>query len=167
MTNMNWDRVRKETQIKRCGSEWLGEDPWVPTIGPQTKAPVGDGRGIKSKSASHAGILSGSRPLNRIAGCTCKKAVGFNGQHKKTCPLRNGALRRVAPQKSLKPAPAEEHTPRIKRQLSAVGDFLSSLERQTNANCAGAELHRENIRKLIQVLQKELNDAADSHFRTV
>jgi len=159
MTSMNWDRVRKETQIKRYGAEWLGEDPWVPTIGPNENAPVGDLIRNTSKSASHAGTLSGSRPLNRIDACTCKKAVGFSGQHKKSCPLHRGTLHRVARQKGLTAASIEEHTPRIKRQLSAVRDFLISLESQTSPHCSGAELHREKIKTLIQVLQEELNGA--------
>ena len=71
---MNWDRVRKENLILKHGSAWVES-------GKVTDPPSGS----KSKvQKANSRMLGPSMP-----GCTCGKATGFVGSHKKRCPLAN------------------------------------------------------------------------------
>ena len=126
MARMNWDRVRKESQARRSGSEWVGSDG--PGLGPTAE----------SKPPSIRKASFGRSPLGRIPGCACKKTVGFVGQHKKFCPLRKNHGPDVHPRTD--PDRALGGYPEcIKKQLSAVSDFISSLQSQVNADRRMAE----------------------------
>lgn len=150
MARMNWDRVRKESQARRSGSEWVGSDG--PGLGPTAE----------SKPPSIRKASLGRSPLGRIPGCACKKPVGFVGQHRKFCPLRKNHVPDVHPRTD--PDRALGGYPEcIKKQLSAVSDFISSLQSQVNADHRAAESHQENIRRLIQVLQDELRDPSNAN----
>src|SRR5712675_1310010 len=72
---MNWDRVRKENQTKRSGSAWIGLDAMGSTLS-KTIKPSGKKKSPKKK-----------HPVgwSRMPGCTCGKAIGFGGSHKKKC----------------------------------------------------------------------------------
>jgi hypothetical protein len=134
MTRMNWDRVRKEHQAQRSGSEWFGQD------------------GLLSEtSLSALQARSGDVP-----GCTCNKKVGFIGQHKKYCLLR----KRLKPTASIRgrivPTAPINYPQQIKDQLAALSDFFSSLEVLLKSGRGNAEVHRDNIRRLIKVLQAGL-----------
>jgi len=145
MARMNWDRVRKENQARRSGSEWIASDG--PGLGPTAES--------KPPSIRKAGFARS--PLGRMPGCTCKKTVGYAGEHKKICPLRKSHVLDAHPRTT--PDPTRREYPEcIKKQLSAVGDFLSSLQSQMNADHRIAESHEKSIRRLIQVLQDELRD---------
>src|SRR5208337_2926442 len=118
MAKMRWDRVRKENQARRSGSEWVGSDGLgVGSVTFDLKPPL-----IRRAvfRISH---------LGRMPGCTCKKTVGFVGQHRKTCSLRTSPGSDVHPRTTPDPA-SREYPECIKKQLSAVGDFLSSLQSQ-------------------------------------
>jgi len=149
MARMNWDRVRKESQARRSGSEWVGSDG--PGLGPTAV----------SKPPSIRKASFGRSPLSRIPGCACKKAVGFVGQHKKFCPLRKNHVPDVH-SRTIPDPPNREYPLCIKKQLSAVSDFISSLQSQVNADHRSAESHQTNIRRLIQVLQDELRDPSNA-----
>jgi hypothetical protein len=142
MARMNWDRVRKETQARRSGSEWVGSDD--PGLGPTSGlGPSSPTKGFFEKNS-----------LGRMPGCACRKTVGFLGQHKKFCPLRQSHGPVANPPTTRRPH--REYPDGIKKQLSALRDFLSSL--QANADHRGGESHQNMIRRLIQVLQGELHD---------
>lgn len=149
MARMNWDRVRKEDQARRSGSEWVGSDGLGPGNVTESRPPLVNRPPLIKR------VALGRSLVNRMPGCTCRKTVGFNGQHKKFCPLRNRPKLNAHPQTHSEPV-LTEYPERIKRQLSAVGDFLSSLQGQMNADDGIAESHQKNIRRLIQVLQDEL-----------
>ena len=74
---MNWDRVRRETQAKRSGSEWIGSDA------------VGVMAGEEIKSSQQSKAVKRNRPFGqpRMPSCLCGKVIGFKGSHKKKCPL--------------------------------------------------------------------------------
>jgi len=133
MTRMNWDRVRKEHQAERSGSEWFGQDGLLSETELST---------LQARSCS-------------VPGCTCNKKVGFTGQHKKYCLLRKRLKPTAMPRAIMASAPIQ-YPQQIKDQLSALSDFFSSLENQVKSGRGNAEVHRDNIRKLIRVLQAEL-----------
>jgi hypothetical protein len=84
LAKMNWDRVKKESQERRSGAEWIGTD------GPGLE-PRGESKRPKRPSPKPPllirPIVQGSTP-GGMPGCVCKKAVGFVGLHRKSCPLR-------------------------------------------------------------------------------
>lgn len=149
MAKMRWDRVRKENQARRSGSEWVGSDS--PGLGPAA---------FDSKPPLIRKAVFGRSCLVRMPGCACNKIVGFVGQHRKTCSLRTSPGP-VHPRTTSDPA-HREYPECIKKQLSVVGDFLSSLQSQMNADHRIAESHQKNIRRLIQVLQDELRGTSNS-----
>jgi len=145
MSKMNWDRVRKENQARRSGSEWISLDG---SGYPPEPDPPSTRKEVIRKKPSPA----------RMLGCACKKTVGFVGQHKKRCPLRKDNVSDTPAWNTPDPV-LGKHSDGIKKQLSALGDFLSSLETHANAGHRSDESHKETIRRLIQVLQDELREA--------
>jgi hypothetical protein len=80
---MNWERVRKEGLARAHGSEWA--DP------PEVILPASaDGGLVESRQTPERPRRSRYRVTTSVAsgmvGCTCGKAVGFWGAHKKKCP---------------------------------------------------------------------------------
>ena len=144
MAKMNWDRVKKENQVRRAGSEWISSDDsgFTPEQDPQ---PV--------KKAFRRSLPA------RVPGCACNKQLGFVGQHRKKCPLRKDSPRNAFVQTG-DSRTVREHPVCIKKQLSAVGDFLSSLQRQEKAGYRFDESHKATVLRLIQVLQEELENAS-------
>lgn len=71
-SRMNWDRVRKESLARVHGSEWV--NPYAKEAPPTRKK--------KANRRKKRVRLGPAMP-----GCTCGKSVGFQGQHKKRCPL--------------------------------------------------------------------------------
>ena len=149
MARMNWDRVRKESQAKRSGSEWIGSDD-LGLIFSAEPSPPSTKRGGSRRSE-----------FAKMPGCACQKAVGFVGQHRKICPLRKGPGLNVHP-KAASDRTQKEYPQSIKNQLSAVGDFLSSLQSQMHADRRFTESHRQNTERLIQVLQEELRNTSNA-----
>lgn len=147
MARMNWDRVRKENQARRSGSEWIASGEQVSGLTAEPKPPF------------TRKVFSGRIPPCRMPGCACRKTTGFFGQHKKFCPLRKSPNPDVQTETTPNTARGE-YPESIKKQLSAVSDFLSSLQSHMNAGTMIAEPHRKIIRKLIQVLQSELSDTS-------
>jgi hypothetical protein len=82
---MNWDRVRKETQTRRSGSEWIGSD----AVGATPSKEIRPSRQRQSLKRSQP--PGRSRMLDR----KCGKVIGFRGSHKKKCPLSNGLNLRI------------------------------------------------------------------------
>jgi hypothetical protein len=74
---MNWDRVRKENQIGRSGSTWIGSDALSQTPSREVKS-------SRKRKSTKKRQPSG---WAKIPGCTCGKALGFQGSHKKKCPF--------------------------------------------------------------------------------
>ena len=73
---MNWDRVRVETLAHVHGSEW---------ISPFADATLAHNKKRSKKKQTRCKKIV---PLAaRMVGCTCGKAIGFIGLHKKRCPL--------------------------------------------------------------------------------
>jgi hypothetical protein len=70
---MNWERVHKEDLARKHGSEWAGQEQSV-----SSKA----GKKSRTKPRPHGTIING---------CTCRKHVGFVGEHQRSCPLRGSA----------------------------------------------------------------------------
>jgi hypothetical protein len=143
---MNWDRVRKENQSRRQGSEWIG-----PAL--ELKRDSGS-KPSPTKKAAPARIHFGRVSM---PGCTCKKTVGFIGLHKKKCPLGKGNQ----PQSLLpaKPGPTlRQFAECIQKvgQLAAVQDFLSSLQKKVNEDRTTSKADRVTARELIRVLQHDL-----------
>ena len=148
MTRMNWDRVRKESQVKRFGSEWIATGDLGPGIAVEPVRPP------KRKA------IQRRIPVERMPGCTCKKPIGFTGQHKKNCPLCKNQARGINPHSTSQSA-WTSYPQRVKRQLCAIDQFLSSMHAQMNGNGrVVVKEHQENIQKLIQILQDELQTTA-------
>jgi hypothetical protein len=145
MAKMNWDRVKKENQVRRSGSEWISSDDSGFTPEPDP-LPV------------RKAVFRRSLPA-RLPGCACNKRLGFVGQHRKKCPLRKDRAPNAFVQTGDSRA-VREHPVCIKKQLSAVGDFLSSLQSQEKAGYRFDESHKVTVRRLIQVLQEELENAS-------
>jgi len=100
LAKMNWDRVRKESQERRSGSEWIGIDNAAPQPGGKPLKPKGPSPTHPSPDHLLPRHLSPMMPptrtvrrspISRMPGCVCKKAVGFAGLHKKRCPLAKSA----------------------------------------------------------------------------
>jgi hypothetical protein len=94
-----------------------------------------------------------------MRGCTCKKAVGFIGLHKKKCPLSKNNQ----PQSDLH----AESGPTLRQfaecvkkvgQLSAVKNFLSFLQKEVDRDRKVGTVDRENAQQLIRTLQNELTN---------
>jgi hypothetical protein len=150
MAKMNWDRVKKENQVRRSGSEWISSDDsgFTPEPDPLPVSPL----------PVRKAVFRRSFPA-RVPGCACNKRLGFVGQHRKKCPLRKDR----APNGFVQTGDSRvvrEHPVCIKKQLSAVGDFLSSLQSQEKAGYRFDESHKVTVRRLIQVLQEELENAS-------
>jgi len=79
---MNWDRVRKESLARSHGSTWTPSvvelARWNEKSRTKKKQKRRKKRQARKVSAAHL-----------MPGCTCGKEIGFSGQHKSTCPLRN------------------------------------------------------------------------------
>jgi len=145
MAKMNWDRVRRESQAKRSGSEWIGSDDLgVTPIALEPRLPV------------TADAFPRRNAFRKMSGCLCTETVNFVGQHRKYCPFRkqsrSDAHLRISPQPFVR-----KNADCIRKQLSAVHDFLSTL--QANEKDRTVESHQKNIRTLIRVLQEELRNA--------
>lgn len=93
---LNWERVRKENLSRLHGSEWV--KPSDDTLLSLAWKSNENGKGKQKKNKKKKlgwGLKGKSRRLpkvvplaKRMVGCTCGKAIGFTGQHKKSCPLR-------------------------------------------------------------------------------
>ncbi len=82
---MNWDRVRKESQTRRSGSEWIGSDAVGTTPGKEIKS-------SRQRQYVQTGQPSGR---SRMPGCFCGKVTGFRESHKKRCPLSKSLNLRI------------------------------------------------------------------------
>lgn len=80
---MNWDRVRSENRAQLHGSEHVDTASRVLTATGQVAPPV---KTDKKRKGKKKGI---SRTGRVMPDCTCGKRIGFTGQHKSECPLRN------------------------------------------------------------------------------
>lgn len=145
---MNWDRVRKENQARRNGSEW--PEPAL-ELRPR----------VKSKPSPTKKIVSSRIPLGRVSmpGCTCKKAVGFTGLHKKKCPLNKSKQ----PQSDLH----TESGPTLRQfaecikkvgQLPATQNFLSILQKDLERDPKITKADRQTAQQLIRALQEGLTN---------
>lgn len=143
---MNWDRVKKENQARRNGSEW--PEP-VFNLKP----------GIKSKPSSTKKAAPARIRFGRvlIPGCTCEKAVGFIGLHKKKCPLSKGNLSQSDSHAKTGPT-LRQFAECIQKvgQLAAVQDFLSSLRKKVDEDRTTSKADRVTARELIRTLQNDL-----------
>lgn len=74
---MNWDRVRKESLVRSHGSAWV---PSVVEL---------DRWGRKKKKGKKKRNARGLIVHSPMPGCSCAKPIGFKGQHKAKCSLRN------------------------------------------------------------------------------
>ena len=79
---MNWDHVRKENLVQSHGSAWV---PSVVELDRWNRKKKQQGRIRKRKVRVLRRVL-GHRMM---PGCLCRKPIGFTGQHKARCPLRN------------------------------------------------------------------------------
>ena len=68
---MNWDRVRKEAQSMRFGTDWIGSDAVGPRPG-HTAKPLSKGEAAKKRQALGRG---------RAPGYTCGKVIGCSSSH--------------------------------------------------------------------------------------
>jgi hypothetical protein len=125
---MNWDRVRKETLVRRHGSAWIPSvvelDEW------RRKKKQKNGK-KKRKVASPRGL-----PAHRLMpGCLCDKPIGFTGQHKAKCPLRNcesdiqPVNSKIAPITSYEPGNPEAAVCQNGSKLLTLSDLAIRLNR--------------------------------------
>jgi hypothetical protein len=142
---MNWDRVRKESQTRRSGSDWIGADAVGPTPGKQIKP-------SQNKKAAKIIRTSG---LSRIPDCTCGKATGFVGKHKKTCLLSQRVNSRANP--SLGRHPFTDCIKRAGDLLPARG-FLLSLQSELRLAQNIPLGDRPGAQKLVRALLDSLDD---------
>jgi hypothetical protein len=146
---MNWDRVRKENQSRRSGTEWIGSE----TLGLTTGAPLKPPR-IRKADVGRTYFYKDIMP-----GCTCRKAVGFIGLHRKKCPLSKGHQ----PQSTLpaKSGPTlKQFADCIKRvgQLPATQNFLSILQKGVERDPKISKTDRQTAQQLIRALQEGLTN---------
>ena len=81
---MNWERVRVEELSRRHGSEWV---PFADSEHPPIDFPfarIPSKGSTRSKQKRHRIAVQRATPM---VGCRCGKPIGFQGQHKKRCPL--------------------------------------------------------------------------------
>jgi hypothetical protein len=134
---MNWDRVRKESQSRRSGIDWIGQDSSGSKLDqPRKQVPT------KSKDSKK---FVPNRKI--ITGCTCKKTLGFKGEHKQSCALKRQF------------SPTLEHfaeTIRRVDQRCLLANALSSLLGDVYRNQNVREQDRKEAQILIRFLQDQL-----------
>ena len=79
---MNWERVHKENLAYRHGSQWVSS---FETVGAPPKR---KSKKKKTRKKRKNVVL----PQDQMTGCSCGKAMGFKGEHKMSCPLRQFRL---------------------------------------------------------------------------
>lgn len=134
---MNWDRVRKESQSRRSGIDWIGQDSTGPKLDPPHKQ-------VPTKSKSFKKFVPSRKIIN---GCTCKKTLGFKGEHKHSCPLKglsNPTLEQFA------------GTVRKVDQRGLLASSLVSLRKDVDSNTKVSEQDRQESHGLIQFLLDRL-----------
>lgn len=149
MAKMDWDRVRKENQSRRYGSEWIGSDA-------VSLKPGSESRPSPPRNTIPVGTRLGR---TTIPGCTCHKLAGFVGLHKKTCPMRKSNWNYDRLQANFSPT-LQQFGASIKkvRQSSTLRSFLSILVTRIDADNMIRKEDREQVQKLIHILQDELAD---------
>jgi hypothetical protein len=146
---MNWDRVRKENQSRRYGSEWIGSDA------------VGLIPGAEAKPSPKKKVASRRTPLDRVLmpGCTCRKKVGFGGLHKKSCPVSKSNKPQAELNANSLPT-LRQFAECMKKtgKLSDLRSFLSILQKEVDVDGQVAKEDRVSALKLIQTLRDYLAD---------
>jgi hypothetical protein len=142
---MNWDRVRKETQTRRSGSEWISADPVGATPGKEIKSP-------RQRQYVQTGQPSGR---SRMLGCTCGKAVGFRESHKKRCSLSKSSSARISCSSSYNP-----FSECIKKagKFTPSWQFFASLQTVVGLARGIPEQDRQVALKLIRAILDVLSD---------
>ena len=151
---MNWDRVRKENQLQRSGSDWIGSDSVLASLQEPRESPK-----KSSRKPLRATRTSGKRRrlnlvvANPMPGCTCNKPVGFASEHKKTCPLRvDGATVAHHPIPDPTILNFAECIKKCGRTPEA-NEFVSKLLTGAQTNGANGSVQHEKLRVLLQVFQ--------------
>ena len=145
---MNWDRVRRETQAKRSGSEWIGSDA------------VGVMAGEEIKSSQQRKAVKRSQPLGRpsMPGCFCGKVIGFRGSHKNKCPLSNSAN---LPINSRSNRNSFSECIKNAGKLPPTREFLSFLQIAIEFAQGFSEQDRQGAVKLIRALLESVPDTPE------
>jgi hypothetical protein len=144
---MNYERQNKEDVARRNGSEWIGSD----------SVPVNSDSELQSSPESEN--ASTEWPLGRIMipGCICQKAVGFTGDHKKSCGIKRRSWNDADLKTNARPTLQDLGICMKKvRQSMAMSSFLSSLQKLIDDDRTVSSTDRQNSRNLIRALQEEL-----------
>ncbi len=130
---MNWDRVRKESQSRRSGIDWIGQDSTGSKPGLEYKQTPTRSKGFKK--------FIPNRKI--ITGCTCKKTVGFKREHKHSCPL-----------KGLSNPTLEQFAGTIRKvdHRGLLASVLGSLRKDVDINTNVSVQDRQESDRLIQFL---------------
>jgi hypothetical protein len=122
---MNWDRVRTENLAHLHGSEW---------VSPFANASLA--RNKKGKNKKEGARRKKPVPLAaRMVGCTCGKAIGFTGLHKKKCPLCRTQASMALAEHVAVVAHSDEARPAVERTSAAMPKLtiLASTRRLENS----------------------------------
>ena len=143
---MNWDRVRKETQTRRSGSEWIGSDD------------LGATPGKEIKSSQQRSVVMRTHPLgrSRMPDCICGKLIGFKGSHKRKCPLSNSS--HLPANSSLRRTSFSGSNNNVGK-LPPTREFLSFLQTAIELARSFSEGDRQGALKLIRALLESIPDA--------
>jgi hypothetical protein len=145
---MNWDRVRKETQTRRSGSEWISADPVGATPGKE----------IKSSRQRQYVQTSQRSGRSRMPGCSCGKVIGFRGSHKKRCPLSKSLNLRINSNSNRN---SFSECIRKAGKLPSTREFLSSLQTAIELARSFSEHDRQGALKLIRALLVSMPDTPE------
>lgn len=154
MAIMDWYRVNWENLSIRRNSERINSNASDSTSGMASSSP-------------RAGKVSALLPRASIRKCTCRKVVGFEGAHKKTCPLSKKIenSRQLIKGKSLPDIPRASSGPTLRQfvesiskvgQLHALESWLSFLLFKVEKDPAIDKDDRDKLRTLVDELHRTM-----------
>lgn len=110
---MKWERVRVEELSRRHGSEWV---PFSDSEHPPIDLPFASTTSKQSTRRNEKRHRIAVPLATPMVGCSCGKPIGFQGQHRKRCPLcRVQASIRIS-----REAHQSEEEPQSERRTSVV-----------------------------------------------
>ena len=156
---MNWDRVRKESQSQRSGAEWIGSDSVLAPFAEQAERPKKRTKPSLKKPTLKSTRTAVKRGLfrhvisNPMPGCTCNKPVGFDSEHRRTCPLR--ADGETVAHKSVSDPTVWDFAQCIKNsgQVSHADEFISKLLIAIQTNGSSGSVKQESLRVMLQIFR--------------
>ncbi len=144
---MNWDRVRKESQSRRSGSDWIGSDAMGPLPGLKMEKPQ------KNKAAKKIRPSGWSRAPKNASG----KVIAPAGARLEKSKIIDKTKLQAGASSSRNPF---AECVKNAGKLPPVGKFLSSLLNEVGISHGISIEDRQGARKLIRALQDSLADAS-------